>query len=191
MVVFIRHRRLHLGALFFVTRFQGFVNDLVGQIVGQLCQFVGIKVFHRRQQLFLIHGFDKGFAHRVRHFKQDFAVFLGRGQMPNQHPLFLRQRFEHRRHVGRVQLAQNRNQLDQITIEFRRFNRAVFFNLLVNRQQRFRQLVNTRDVQRQAVEIDFGIVGVLWFDAHKYSARLSIRARIQAGLDRCVGSGIK
>ena len=59
----------------------------------------------------MIHHADEAFAHGVRDFEQDFAVFFRHGKMPDEHPLFLRQGFENVGDVGGVQL-------DKVGVEF-------------------------------------------------------------------------
>ena len=181
LAVFKRHRRRHLRALFFIAGFQRFIHHFVRQIGGQFGQFVGIQIIHRGQQFLLIHGFNQGFAHRVRHFQQHFAVFFGRGQMPHQRALFLRQRFEQAGHVGRVQFVQNGNQLNQLGIELAIFHRQIGVDLLGHGQQRFGQLVDAFDIERQAVDIALG--NRFCLGAHKYSARL-IAGAISGGIRR-------
>ena len=111
LVVFIRHRRLDLGTLFLVARLQGFIDHLVRQIARQLRQLVRVQVIDRRQQLVFVHRLDQRFAHRVGYFQQHFTVVFRRDQQPGDITFARRQRFQHRRHVGRVQLVQKDGQL--------------------------------------------------------------------------------
>ena len=184
LVVFIRHRRLDLGALFLVARLQGFIDHLVRQIARQLRQFVRVQVIDRRQQLVFVHRLDQRFAHSVGHFQQHFAVVFGRDQQPDDITLARRQRFQHRRHVGRVQLVQKDGQLGKFVAQRLVLNRHAFLNLREGGREDFAQRVDTVEIGGNALYVAFDTVvfkvrrGL--FDAHKCSARQT-REGISAG----------
>ena len=111
LVVVVGTRRINLRPLLGIARAQGFIDDFLRQVVGQFRQFIRVQVIDRGEQLFAVHRVNQAFAHRVRNFQQDFAVFFRRRQMPDQHPFFLRQRFEDVGDVRRVQFFQQQAQV--------------------------------------------------------------------------------
>ena len=189
LVVFIRHRRLDLGALFLVARLQGFIDHLVRQIARQLRQFVRVQVIDRRQQLVFVHRLDQRFTHRVGHFQQHFTVVFRRDQQPDNITFARRQRFQHRRHVGRVQLVQKDGQLGKFVAQRLVLNRHAFFNLREGGRKNFAQRVDTVEIGGNALYVAFDTVvfkvrrGL--FDAHKCSAR-RMRESISAGWLSCI-----
>jgi hypothetical protein len=74
----------------------------LGQVGGEVGQFVGIELFGCRHQFGGRHVLDERFAYRIGNFEQDFAVALGLDQVPDQQALVERQRFEDVGDVGRV-----------------------------------------------------------------------------------------
>ena len=112
-MVVVGTRGIDLRPLFGIARAQGFIDDFLWQVVGQFRQFVRIQIIDGGEQLLAVHRVNQAFAHRVRNFQQDFAVFFRRRQMPDQHPLFLRQRFENVGDVRRVQLFQKQAQVGE------------------------------------------------------------------------------
>ena len=121
----IRERGLQTRAFLRVERSQQFLDHVVRQILRDVRDFVGVKRFGGGQQLGVVHARDQRFAHRVRHFEQNFAVASGAHLLPHQQPVFERQRFQNVSDVGRVQGIEPVFQLGQILLVHQIFDQLL------------------------------------------------------------------
>ena len=101
-------RRPQLLALLRRQGLENVLDHLARQVGREIGDLVGIELLGRRDQLFLVHVRDQRFAHRVGHLEQDLALALGLDQLPDDEPLFERQRLED---VGDVRGMQRVEQL--------------------------------------------------------------------------------
>ena len=84
------------------------------QILDQVGHVVGVQLLHRRDQLVLGHQVDQVFQNRLGNLQQHGAIGFALDRIPDQLPLFRRQRFKHVGDVGRVQLGQTLTQLGKV-----------------------------------------------------------------------------
>ena len=84
------------------------------QILDQVGHVVGVQLLDRRDQLVLGHQVDQVFQNRLGNLQQHGAIGFALDRIPDQLPLFRRQRFQHVGNVGRVQLGQTLAQLGKV-----------------------------------------------------------------------------
>ena len=113
-LVRVGQRRAQLLALFRREPTAHLLDDVVGQILGQLGEFVGVQRARGRDQLVAVHRCDQRLAHRIGHLDQDLAVALGLDEVPDHQPLVARQRLEDVCDVGRVQPIESGPQVGEV-----------------------------------------------------------------------------
>lgn len=59
----------------------------IARVGRQVCDFVGVEVLRRREQLVAVHLRNKRFAHRVGKLEEYLAFPVGLDEIPNSEPL--------------------------------------------------------------------------------------------------------
>ena len=113
-VLRIGHRCAQLLALLLRKALADLLDDIGRQVGRELGDLVGVEALDGLDQLVAIHRADQRFADRFGNLEQDLAVALGPDQIPDEHPLLLRQRLQDEGDVGRVQAVEPRAQSVQV-----------------------------------------------------------------------------
>src|SRR5450830_1211940 len=114
LVLVVGQRGAHTLTLLAIEGFHQLMDNITGQLGGQVGQFVGIHLPGSSQELVIIHVGDQGFTDGVGYFEQDVAVAVGLDQLPEGQSIIQRQGFKDISDAGGVQVIELALQLDEV-----------------------------------------------------------------------------